>query len=193
MIFSAYKIIIPLNWNLTQNFCIHNIMSNTYLSLWTASKSKDDLKKCGWLFNNEQDCTLLLVKPPLSSIFRQHAVSIYGFVRYVSKEGRRPRFGMLTALTKYKINHGLMVGGRRSLVEDVLWWKMTYGGRRPLVGDDSWWKRAYGGRRPSVEDDLRWKTTFGGRQISLEDNLWWEDNLRWILACCLLRFAAFFA
>ena len=109
MIFSAYKIIIPLNWNLTQNFCIHNIMSNTYLSLWTASKSKDDLKKCGWPLNNEQDGTLLLVKLPLSSIFRQHAVSIYGFVRYVMYVcvsnkilGRRLRFGMMTVLTNIR-------------------------------------------------------------------------------------------
>ena len=37
-----------------------------------------------------------------------------------------------------------------------------------------------------LEDDFWWKTTFGGRQPSV------EDDLQWILACCLLRFAAFF-
>ena len=47
---------------------------------------------------------------------------------------------------KYKINQGVMVGGRRPLVEDDLWWKTTFGGRRP-----------------SVEDNLRWKMTFSGR------------------------------
>ena len=35
-----------------------------------------------------------------------------------------------------------------------------------------------------VEDYLRWKTTCGGRQPSV------EDDLCWILACCLLCFAA---
>ena len=108
-------------------------------------------------------------------IFRQHAASIYGFVRQfcfvcrkkiyaTSKQGRRLRFGMLTVLTnirstkvlhhvscimhqascivhhsscimhcsqeaeiwyvdrshKYKIIQGVMVGGRRPLVEDNL-------------------------------------------------------------------------
>ena len=45
-----------------------------------------------------------------------------------------------------------------------------------------------GGRRPSVEDDLWWKTTYGGRRPSVEDNFCWKT----ILACCLVRFAAFF-
>ena len=61
-----------------------------------------------------------------------------------------------------------MVDGRRPSVEDDLWWKMTFGGRRPLVEDDIWWKTTFRGRRPSVEDDLQL-----------------------ILACCLIRFAAF--
>ena len=96
-------------------------------------------------------------------------------------------------------------GGRRPLVEDHFWWKTTFGGRWPLVEDELWWKTTFGGRRLSVEDDLRWKTTFGGRGPLVEDNLWLtmtyggrrpsvEDNFWWktILACCLVRFAAFF-
>ena len=51
------------------------------------------------------------------------------------------------------MNQGVMVGGRRPLVEDDLWWKTTFGGRQLLV-----------------EDDLWWKTTFGGRQLLVEDN-----------------------
>ena len=57
--------------------------------------------------------------------------------------------------------------------------------------DVEMWKTTFGGRRPLVEDDLQWKTTFGGRQPSVEDDLL-EEDLRWILACCLVRFAAFF-
>ena len=34
------------------------------------------------------------------------------------------------------MNQGVMVGGRRSLVEDDLRWKTTYVGGRPLVEDD---------------------------------------------------------
>ena len=47
---------------------------------------------------------------------------------------------------KYKINQGVMVGGRQPLVEDNLRWKTTFVGRQP-----------------SVEDDLRWKATLDGR------------------------------
>ena len=54
--------------------------------------------------------------------------------------------------------------------------------------DDLRWKTTIGGRRLSVDDDLRWKTTFGGRRPSMEDEFWWKT----ILACCLVRFAAFF-
>ena len=50
---------------------------------------------------------------------------------------------------KYKINQGVMVGGRQPLVEDNLLWKTTFGGRQPLV-----------------EDDLLWKTTFGGSLLA---------------------------
>ena len=64
---------------------------------------------------------------------------------------------------------------------------MTFCGRRPLVEDNLQWKTTFGGRWLSMEDNLRWKTTFGGRQPSV------EDNLQWSLACCLLRFAAFFS
>ena len=98
-------------------------------------------------------------------------------------------------------------------MKDNLWWKMTFGGRRPLVEDDLLWKTNFIGRWTSVEDNLQWKRTFGGRRLSVEDDLQWkttfgEDDLWWkitcsrrrpsvedtlccILACCLLRFAAF--
>ena len=71
-------------------------------------------------------------------------------------------------------------------MEDDLWWKTTFGGIQPAVEDDLWWKTTFGGRPPSEEDDLWWKTTFSGRRQSV------EDVLRWILACCLVCFAAFF-
>ena len=54
--------------------------------------------------------------------------------------------------------------------------------------DDLWWKTTFGGRRPSVEDDFRWKTTYGGRRPSVEDDFLGKT----ILACCLVRSAAFF-
>ena len=82
-----------------------------------------------------------------------------------------------------------MVGGRRPLVEDNIWWKTaSKQGRRLRFGmltvltnirptkvlwlmeDDLWRKTTFGGRQPLVEDELRWKTTFGGRQPSVEDN-----------------------
>ena len=56
------------------------------------------------------------------------------------------------------MNQGVMVGGRRPLVEDDLRWKTTSVGRRPL-------------EKPLVEDDLRWKMTFSGRQPLVEDDL----------------------
>ena len=76
------------------------------------------------------------------------------------------------------MNQGVMVGGRRPSVEDNLRWKMTSAGRGPLVEDDLQWKKTFGGRRPFLEDEMCLKTNFSGRC--------------WILACCLLRFAAFF-
>ena len=57
---------------------------------------------------------------------------------------------------KYKINQGVMVGGRRPLVEEDLRRKTTSVGRQPLVEDDLWWKTTFGGGQPSVEDDLCW-------------------------------------
>ena len=101
---------------------------------------------------------------------------------------------------KYKINQGVMVGGRRPLVEDnlwgkmtfedIIWWKMTFSGRQPLVEDDLQWKTTFGGRRHLVEDKLWWKTSLGGRWPSVEDDLCWnttfggrwpamKDNLQW--------------
>ena len=53
-------------------------------------------------------------------------------------------------------------------------------GRQPLVEDDFRWKTAISGRQPL------WKMTFGGRQPSV------KKDLCWILASCLVRFAAFF-
>ena len=92
-----------------------------------------------------------------------------------------------------------MVGGRRPLEEDNLWWKMTFGGGRPLVEDDLWWKMTFGGEASSkqgrklifgmltvltnirstmvlwcVEVDLQWRTTFSGRRPSVEDDLLWK-------------------
>ena len=75
---------------------------------------------------------------------------------------------------KCKINQGVMVGRRRCLVEDDVWWKMTSSGRRLLVEDDLQWKTAFSARRPLVVDKLQWKTTFDGRRPSVEDDLWWR-------------------
>ena len=36
--------------------------------------------------------------------------------------------------------------GRHPLIEDDLWWKMTFDGRRPLIKDDHWWKTTFDGR-----------------------------------------------
>ena len=54
---------------------------------------------------------------------------------------------------KYKINQGVMLGGRHPSVEDDLRWKTTFGRRRPMV-----------------EDNLRRKTTFGERRLLVEDD-----------------------
>ena len=77
---------------------------------------------------------------------------------------------------KCKMNQGVMVGGRRPLVEDDLLWKTTFGGRRPSMEDDLRWKMTFCGRRPLVEDDLWWKTAFDGRRPLVEDNLWWKTT-----------------
>ena len=39
-----------------------------------------------------------------------------------------------------------------------------------------------------LEIKVWWKTTFSGRRPSVEDDFWWKM----FLACCLVRFAAFF-
>ena len=41
-----------------------------------------------------------------------------------------------------------------------------------LVEDDLWWKMTFDRRCPLIEDKLQWKTSFGGRKPSVEDNLW---------------------
>ena len=84
---------------------------------------------------------------------------------------------------KYKMNQGVMVGGRQPSEEDNLWWKTTFGGRRPLVED------TFGGRWPSVEDNLWWKTTHGGKRPSVEDEFCGSlhaaySTLRYFLQCC---------
>ena len=81
-------------------------------------------------------------------------LSIMHHASYIAD--RKLRFGML-------MNQGVMVDGRRLLVEDNLRWKTTFGGRQPLVEDDRWWKTTFCGRQPLLKDDLRWKTTIIGR------------------------------
>ena len=73
---------------------------------------------------------------------------------------------------------------RRSL----RWMSLTKAtcGRRSLVDDNLQWKTTFGGRRSSVVNTLRWKTPFSWIWPLL------KDNLLWILACCIVSFAAFF-
>ena len=84
-------------------------------------------------------------------------------------------------------------------MENDLWWKTpsvadnirlktNFIKRHPLVEDDPQWKTTFSGKQPLVEDSLWWKTTYGGRRPSMEDDFWRKT----ILACCLVRFAAFF-
>ena len=112
---------------------------------------------------------------------------------------------------------GVMVGGRRPLVEDNLRWKTTFDGRLPLVENDLWWNMTFGGRRPLVEgdltlveeDNLRWKTTFCRRWLGWtvphSDFLIDTKNIEtqkivgsklyelyFSPACCLVHFVAFF-
>ena len=53
-----------------------------------------------------------------------------------------------------------VLDGRRSPMEDNLWWKTTFDGRWPLMEDDLWWKTNFDGRWPSMKDNLLWETTF---------------------------------
>ena len=83
-----------------------------------------------------------------------------------------------------------MVGGSRTLVEDDLWWKMTFGARRPLVEDNLQWKTTFGGRRPSVEDDFQWKLILA----FLFGQVLFDYDLSWILGwvdCFLKLFKVF--
>ena len=98
-----------------------------------------------------------------------------------SKQGRL-RFGMLTVLTNVRSTKVLWQ------VEDDLRWKMTFGGRQHLAEDNLWLKTTFSGRWPLVEDRLRQKVILSGRRPSVKDDFWWKT----ILACCLVRFAAFF-
>ena len=86
------------------------------------------------------------------------------FVCYIKNKGRQEAeiwYGDCSH--KYKINQGVMVGGKRPSVDDDLWWKTTFSGRQPLAEDDLRWKTTFGGRRSSVEDNLWGRTTIGGR------------------------------
>ena len=96
-----------------------------------------------------------------------------------SKQVRRLSFGVLTVLTNIISTKVIW------LMEDNLWWRMTFGERRPSVEDDLWWKTTFGGRKLLLEDNLQWRMTFSGRRPLV------EDDLRWILACSLVDFAAF--
>ena len=72
------------------------------------------------------------------------------------------------------------------MMEDNLWWKMTYDWRRLMVEDDLWWKTTFNRRRPLKEDDLRRKTTFDGRGPLAEDGLWKKttfDGRRPLIGC----------
>ena len=75
--------------------------------------------------------------------------------------------------------------GRQILMEDGLWWKMTYDRRQTLIEDDIWWKRTYDGRQPSMEDNLQWKMTFHERRPFIEYNLLWKHLCikSYIFAC----------
>ena len=82
-------------------------------------------------------------------------------------------------------------------MKDDLRWKKTLRGRRSSVEDNLWWRTTFGGRWPSVEEDLLCKMIFVGRRPLVEDYLWWIMTFSgrqplWILAYCLLRFAALF-
>ena len=97
------------------------------------------------------------------------------FVFHLSKQFFRPFLGKKGGWNlvcwlyshKWKINKGVMIGGRHPWVEDNLWWKITFGGRRPSV------------EQPLVEEGLRQKTTFAGRQLSVEDNFLWKTTFCW--------------
>ena len=88
---------------------------------------------------------------------------------------------MLTVLTNFKILLGVMVGGRRPMVEDDLWWKTTFGGRRTSVEGNLRWKTTFSGRQPSMKDNLWWNMTLGGRWPYLKDNFWGKTTSGWRL------------
>ena len=54
-----------------------------------------------------------------------------------------PQYMAIVYSHKYKINQGVMVGGRQPLVEDDFCWKTTFIGRQ-LLG----WKMTFDGRQP---------------------------------------------
>ena len=60
------------------------------------------------------------------------------------------------------------------MMEDNLWWKMTFDGGQPLMEDDLQWKITFDRGRPLIDDDLWWKTSFDGRQPLMEDDFWWK-------------------
>ena len=79
---------------------------------------------------------------------------MYVTLRYVKKIVwsllRKAEIWYVDCSHKCKWCYGVMVGGRRPLMEDDLRWKTTFGGRGCGVEYDLWGKITIGGRNPSV-------------------------------------------
>ena len=60
-----------------------------------------------------------------------------------------------------------------NLMQDDLWWKMTFDEMRPLMEYGLWSKTAFYERPFSMEDSLQWKTTF---DETMEDDPLWKTN-----------------
>ena len=123
------------------------------------------------------------------NIFRQHAASIYGFVRSCVSFVRQKKFRPLLSkvggwdlvcwLLSQILDQPRCYGRwKTTFCKDDQRWKTTFIGKQPSVGrwpsveDNFWWKITFAWRQTLVEDDLQWKMTFGERQPSMEDDLW---------------------
>ena len=71
-----------------------------------------------------------------ASCIMHHATSIMHLASCIMHCSQEAEIWYVDRSHKYKINQGVMVGGRRPLVEDDLWWKTTFDGRWPLMEDD---------------------------------------------------------
>ena len=100
--------------------------------------------------------------------------------------------------------------GRLPLMEDNLWWKMTFDWRWPLIEDYLWRKIIFYGRQAFIEDELWWKTSVTEDKIWLKiifDEIWplikeylWlktnflerqpmvEDDLKWWISFGRIHF-----